>query len=85
MWKYPRTDGEEQEGIPLKFLKDGHEFKTGNATFKYESYKIILKMAIVHKMIIFLKETCCVFQGLSYTWAYYRPHYPFFPYHWPNV
>ncbi|XP_034231566.1 beta-lactamase-like protein 2 homolog [Thrips palmi] len=34
VWKYPRTDGDEQEGIPLKFLKDGHEFKTENATFK---------------------------------------------------
>lgn len=34
VWKYPRTDGDEQEGIPLKFLKDGHEFKVGSATFK---------------------------------------------------
>lgn len=34
VWKFPRSDGEEEEGIPLKFLKDGDEFTAGDTVFK---------------------------------------------------
>lgn len=34
VWKFPRTDGEEEEGLPLRFLKDGDEFKAGDMILK---------------------------------------------------
>ena len=34
VWKFPRSDGEEDKTVPLKFLKDGDEFQTDDATFK---------------------------------------------------
>ncbi|KAE8752360.1 hypothetical protein FOCC_FOCC000832 [Frankliniella occidentalis] len=34
VWKFPRTDAEEQCGIPLKFLKDGDEFKVDDTVLR---------------------------------------------------
>lgn len=34
VWKFPRVDGDELQGIPLKFLKDGDEVKAGDTILK---------------------------------------------------